>query len=67
MPKILTQQQIDTYWKDGCVFPIRVMSEDDARETVWRYGHSEIRPPEDLTAHWGFDVTQTWFRRDAAA
>jgi non-heme Fe2+,alpha-ketoglutarate-dependent halogenase len=32
MPKILTQQQIDTYWRDGCVFPIRVMSESDAAE-----------------------------------
>jgi len=32
MPKILTQQQIDTYWRDGCVFPIRVMSESDALE-----------------------------------
>lgn len=32
MPKILTQHQIDTYRKDGCVFPIRVMSEDDAHE-----------------------------------
>ncbi|MEQ1518898.1 MAG: phytanoyl-CoA dioxygenase family protein [Usitatibacteraceae bacterium] len=30
MPKILTQQQIDQYWKDGCIFPIRIMSEDDA-------------------------------------
>src|SRR5215212_3331822 len=32
MPKILTQQQIDTYWRDGCVFPIRVMSETEAGE-----------------------------------
>jgi hypothetical protein len=40
---------------------------DDATETVWRYGHSEIGPPADLMAVWGFDVTQTWFRRDAAA
>ena len=32
MPKILTQQQIDKYWKDGCVFPIRVMSEEQAGE-----------------------------------
>ena len=32
MPKILTQQQIDTYWRDGCVFPIRVMSAEDAAE-----------------------------------
>ena len=30
MPKILTQAQIDTYWRDGCVFPIRVMSADEA-------------------------------------
>jgi len=31
MPKILTQQQIDQYWRDGCIFPIRVMSEADAK------------------------------------
>ena len=30
MPKLLTQQQIDTFWQDGCVFPIRVMSQADA-------------------------------------
>jgi hypothetical protein len=40
---------------------------EEGRETVWRYGHSDVRPPEDLTAHWGFDVTRAWFRRDAAA
>jgi len=32
VPKILTQQQIDTFWKDGCLFPIRVMSEEKALE-----------------------------------
>ena len=32
MPKILTQEQVDRYWKDGCIFPIRVMSEADALE-----------------------------------
>ena len=32
MPKILTQQQIDTYWREGCVFPIRVMSAEAATE-----------------------------------
>jgi non-heme Fe2+,alpha-ketoglutarate-dependent halogenase len=32
MPKILTQQQIDAYWRDGCVFPIRAMSAADAAE-----------------------------------
>lgn len=32
MPKILTQEQVDAYWRDGCIFPIRVMSAADARE-----------------------------------
>jgi len=32
MPRMLTQQQIDQYWKDGCIFPIRVMSEAEAAE-----------------------------------
>ncbi len=30
MPKILTQDQIDTFWRDGCVFPIRVMTVEQA-------------------------------------
>jgi chlorinating enzyme len=30
MPKILTQAQIDRFWRDGCVFPVRVMPEADA-------------------------------------
>ena len=30
MPKILTQQQIEKFWRDGCIFPIRVMSETNA-------------------------------------
>ena len=32
MPKILSQEQIDTFWRDGCVFPIRVMSTAEAAE-----------------------------------
>jgi hypothetical protein len=32
MPKILTQAQIDQFWRDGCVFPVRVLSEADATE-----------------------------------
>ena len=32
MPRILSQQQIDRFWRDGCIFPIRVMSEADAAE-----------------------------------
>lgn len=30
MPKILNESQIDQFWRDGCVFPIRVMSEAEA-------------------------------------
>ena len=32
MPKILTQQQIDEYWRDGCLYPVRVMSAEAAAE-----------------------------------
>ena len=32
MHKILTQAQVDRFWRDGCMFPIRVMSEADAAE-----------------------------------
>ncbi len=32
MPKLLTRQQIDQYWNDGCVFPIRVMPQAEALE-----------------------------------
>jgi hypothetical protein len=46
---------------------IHRVRDDDPSETVWRYGHSAVGPPADLTAVWGFDVTQAWFRRDAAA
>jgi non-haem Fe2+, alpha-ketoglutarate-dependent halogenase len=30
MPKILTQAQIDQFWRDGYLAPVRVMSEQDA-------------------------------------
>lgn len=30
MPKLLTQEQIEQFWRDGCVFPIRVMPEAEA-------------------------------------
>jgi hypothetical protein len=36
MPKILTQAQVDQYHRDGCVFPVRVMSEADALELRYR-------------------------------
>ena len=30
MPKILTTEQVDTFWRDGCVFPVRVMPAERA-------------------------------------
>ena len=30
MSRILTQSQIDTFWRDGCVFPVRVMPSEQA-------------------------------------
>ena len=30
MPKILTETQIERFRRDGCVFPVRVMSEAEA-------------------------------------
>ncbi|MGH8850402.1 MAG: phytanoyl-CoA dioxygenase family protein [Casimicrobiaceae bacterium] len=32
MPNVLSQSQVEQFWRDGCVFPIRVMSESDALE-----------------------------------
>ena len=32
MPKILTDVQVEQFWRDGCLFPVRVMSEADAKE-----------------------------------
>jgi len=32
MPKVLTPEQIETFRRDGCVFPIRVMSRERAAE-----------------------------------
>ena len=43
MPKILTQQQIDTFWRDGCVFPIRVMSGQEAHEIRARLEEFETK------------------------
>ena len=32
MPKILTEAQVDQFWREGCVYPVRVMPEADAIE-----------------------------------
>ena len=41
MPKILTQTQIEQFRRDGCVFPIRVMPEDEALEIRAKLEHYE--------------------------
>jgi Phytanoyl-CoA dioxygenase (PhyH) len=43
MPKILTQSQIDTFWRDGCVFPIRVMPNAQAQEIRARLEAFEMK------------------------
>src|SRR5690349_20820337 len=43
MGNVLSQAQIDQYWRDGCVFPIRVMSEADALELRHRLESFEAR------------------------
>src|SRR5436305_11111228 len=43
MPKILTQSQIATFWRDGCVFPIRVMSQQEALDVRQRLETFEAR------------------------
>ena len=48
MPRILTQQQIDQFWRDGCVFPIRVMPESDAAELRARLENFEAQTGEPL-------------------
>ena len=53
MPKLLTREQIDRYHKDGCVFPVRVMSEADAlqlRRRLEAFERTQGRPLQrDIT------------------
>src|SRR5688500_5828714 len=48
MPKILTQQQIDQFWRDGCVFPVRAMPEAQALEIRARLEDFEKKTGEPL-------------------
>ena len=48
MPKRLSLAQIERYWEEGCVFPIRVMSEADAAENRERLEEFERRTREPL-------------------
>jgi hypothetical protein len=69
MPKILTQAQIDRFWRDGCVFPVRVMSEADAIEIRGRLEEFErkaggplkgdLRHKSHLLFSWLGDLVRT--------
>ena len=48
MPKILTQAQVDQFWRDGCVFPVRVMPEAEALEIRRRLEAFEAQTGEPL-------------------
>lgn len=43
MPKILTEAQIEQFWRDGCVFPIRVISEAEAGDVRQKLEAYEAR------------------------
>ncbi len=48
MPKILTQSQIEQFWREGCVYPVRVMPEADALEIRRRLEAFESASGEPL-------------------
>lgn len=43
MPKILTEAQMEQFWRDGCVFPIRVISEAEAGDVRQKLEAYEAR------------------------
>jgi len=48
MAKILTQEQIDRFWRDGCVFPVRIMSPDQAADIRRRLETHEAKDGKPL-------------------
>ena len=48
MPKVLTKQQIKSYREEGFVFPIRVMSEDEALSIAQKIENAESLYPEEI-------------------
>lgn len=48
MPQVLSQSEVDRFWRDGCVFPIRVMSADAALELRRRLEAFEATTGEPL-------------------
>lgn len=48
MPKVLTRAQIESYRRDGFLFPVTVMSEDEAAGFRVRYEAAETRWPDAM-------------------
>jgi non-haem Fe2+, alpha-ketoglutarate-dependent halogenase len=46
MPKVLTDAQVETYRRDGCLFPVRAMSAERARHYRERFEALEARVPD---------------------
>jgi len=49
MGKVLSQHQIESYKEEGFIFPIDVMSEDEALSYAQRLQAAEVQYPADLT------------------
>ena len=49
MPKRLSRAEIERYWEEGCVFPIRIISEAEATELRARLEEFERRTGGPLT------------------
>src|SRR4026209_2193101 len=66
MPKVLTQAQIETFERDGCLSPVRAMSAERARCYRERFGALEARVPDikkmktksHLLAPWVLEIAE---------
>src|SRR4026208_1052936 len=66
MPKVLTQAQIETFERDGCLSPVRAMSAERARYYRERFEALEARVPDikkmktksHLLAPWVLEIAQ---------
>ena len=66
MPKVLTQSQIETFQRDGCLSPVRAMSVERARHYRERFEALEARVPDikkmktksHLLAPWVLEIAE---------
>ena len=66
MPKVLSQAQIDTFQRDGCLSPVRAMSPERARHYRERFEALEARVPDikkmktksHLLAPWVLEIAE---------